>query len=103
MAAAKLPQPVFDVNGFFRAVFSRSAGFAMKGEKLGERLGEKLGENERRILQLIEADNSISISIMAKTVGISTTAVDNNLKKLKQKGVLRRIGPDRGGHWKILA
>lgn len=99
MAAAKLPQPVFDVNGFFRAVFSRSAGFAMKGEKLGERLGE----NERRILQLIEADNSISISIMAKTVGISTTAVDNNLKKLKQKGVLRRIGPDRGGHWKILA
>ena len=24
-----------------------------------------------------------------------------NLKKLKQKGILKRIGPDKGGYWEI--
>jgi len=35
-------------------------------------------------------------------IGISTTATDKNLAKLKRKGVLRRIGPARGGHWEVV-
>jgi len=39
---------------------------------------------------------------MANEIGISMTAIDKNLAKLKRRGVLRRVGPARGGHWEII-
>ena len=33
---------------------------------------------------------------------ISEDGVKYNLKVLQQKGVLKRIGPDKGGHWDII-
>jgi biotin operon repressor len=76
--------------------------FGEGAEELEEKLGEKLAENERHILQLIHSNRRISINDMAKEVGISTTAVHKNLTKLKQRGILRRVGPDKGGHWEVV-
>jgi len=69
---------------------------------LGERLGEKLGETELQILQLILRDRHITIPRMAKEIGISETAVEKNLAKLKKRGVLRHVGPAKGGHREVL-
>lgn len=123
MIAAGLREPAFETDAFFRAIFHRSPEFAMKegekgsekrfGEKLGnsreglverleEKLGEKLGEAERNILRLIHHNKRISIREMAREVGISTTAIDKNLAKLKSKGILRRVGPDKGGYWEVI-
>lgn len=63
---------------------------------------EKWGENEKKILELIDKDNTITISQIAKKLKIGTTAVENNILKLKQKGVLKRIGPDKGGYWNVV-
>jgi len=72
------------------------------GEELGERLGERLGETEGQILLLIRADRQVSTRIIADRIGISTTAVDKALAKLKRWNILRRVGPARGGYWEIL-
>jgi len=118
MAAAGLHEPTFASDAFFRATFQRLPEFALKKgeegskkrfgdgseelvERLEEKLAEKLAENERRILQLIHHNKRISISDMSKEVGISTTAIYKNLSKLKRKGVIRRVGPDKGGHWEV--
>lgn len=71
------------------------------GEKLGVRLGEKLGENELKILKLMEDNKYITTKELSEHIKISTTAVDNNISKLKKKGILERIGPAKGGYWKI--
>ncbi len=39
---------------------------------------------------------------MAKKVEISTTAIENNIKKLKNKKLIKRIGPAKGGYWEII-
>ena len=39
---------------------------------------------------------------MAEKIGISTTAIDKNISTLKNKGLLRRIGSAKGGHWEII-
>ena len=39
---------------------------------------------------------------MAKQIGISTTAIDNNIKTLKVKDLLERIGGRKDGYWKIV-
>jgi predicted HTH transcriptional regulator len=35
-------------------------------------------------------------------VKISETAVQNNLSKLKNAGILTRVGSDKTGYWKII-
>ncbi len=61
-----------------------------------------MGENEKKILILISNNPLITINELAKRVNISTTAIENNIKKLKSKKLLIRIGPAKGGHWEIL-
>jgi len=72
------------------------------GGKLGERLGERLGENQKKILILINQNKFITIPELSGNLKISTTAIEKNLAKLKQKGLLKRIGPAKGGYWEVV-
>jgi predicted ArsR family transcriptional regulator len=46
--------------------------------------------------------NGMTIKIeLAKSLGISRQAVQKHLSNLKAAGRLRRIGPDKGGHWEV--
>ena len=40
----------------------------------------------------------ITTKELSEHIKISTTAVDNDISKLKVKGILERIGPAKGGH-----
>ena len=96
----------FENSGFFVVELSKD-GLVERvpeklGEKLGDKLGDKLGENQQNILNLIQDNAHITIPELSKVIKISTTAVENNLSKLKERGLLRRVGPDKGGYWEIL-
>jgi predicted HTH transcriptional regulator len=69
---------------------------------LVERLAERLAESQKKILTLVQANPNISKKDLAAAVGISTTAIDKNISALKAKGLLKRVGPDKGGHWALL-
>jgi len=58
-----------------------------------------LEESQKKILFLIAKNSKISKKEMAEIIGISTTAIDKNIKILKKKNIIERIGPDKGGHW----
>ena len=51
---------------------------------------------------MVEKKPTISKKEMAAIIGISTTALDKNIEKLKKKGLLQRIGSAKSGHWKIV-
>ena len=38
---------------------------------------------------------------MSEILNISDTAVDKNILKLKNLGIIERIGPDKGGYWEV--
>ncbi len=65
-------------------------------------MGEKLGENEIKILESISSNPDVTIKQLSEALQISTTAVENNIKKLKEKNLLKRVGPPKGGHWEII-
>ncbi len=79
------------------------------GEKLVDGLVEKLVEdhkltqNQSKILKLMLENNRISISLLSENIGISTTAIDKNISRLKKLNVLQRIGSDKGGYWKVVS
>ena len=80
--------------------------------KLGEKVGKKLGEtntdrpvlNARRQTILIEIKQNpyISKKELAVKLGISETAIDNNIAFLRKNGFLERIGRTKGGYWQVL-
>ena len=68
-------------------------------EKVGRKLVEELAETQRKILDLMSGCPTISKRDLAAKIGISTTAIDKNIASLKAKGLVRRVGPDKGGRW----
>ena len=121
MATAELPAPHIRQTDFYTITFKRPVEMGVeKGaedttqktaekttqkrlvEGLAERLVERLVESQQRILKLTKENPYISKKELAEIIGISTTAIDKNIKQLKKKGLLKRIGPDKGGYWEIV-
>ncbi|PIN83662.1 hypothetical protein COV61_02470, partial [Candidatus Micrarchaeota archaeon CG11_big_fil_rev_8_21_14_0_20_47_5] len=63
---------------------------------------EKLTERQKSILLEIGKNPSITQSELSKKIGINEKNIRNNIAKLKERGRLRRIGPDKGGRWEVL-
>ncbi|MDR1939864.1 MAG: HTH domain-containing protein [Clostridiales bacterium] len=38
---------------------------------------------------------------LAKTIGLTSRAIEKNIRQLKEAGVIDRRGGDRGGYWVI--
>jgi len=52
-------------------------------------------------MNLLKKNPMISRKEIAEKFGVNESAVQKRLDSLKKKGVLRRVGPDKGGHWEI--
>jgi len=67
--------------------------------KLGVKLGDKLGVNRQKILELMSDNPEITIKELSEEIGISTTAIENNIKYLKEHKYIERYGSDKAGTW----
>lgn len=56
----------------------------------------------QKLLDLITQDPSVTRQTLAEALGITPDGVKYHLRKLQEEGCLRRIGPDKGGHWEIV-
>ena len=50
----------------------------------------------------MKENKNITISELSKNLKISTRAVEKQIARLKKQGKIRRVGPDKGGHWEVL-
>lgn len=56
---------------------------------------------EASILKIVQKNPVSSREEIAKVLAISPETVKEYLAKLKEKGVLKRVGPDKGGYWEV--
>jgi ATP-dependent DNA helicase RecG len=66
-----------------------------------EKFGEKFGENELKVIALLKQNSKITVLELAGKVGITTRGIEKILQRLKEKGVIKRIGSAKGGHWEV--
>ena len=71
------------------------------GKDTGETAGERLGETERKIVDIMLVDKHATIEKISDALGLNKRTVEKHLAKLKKKGVLIRMGPAKGGYWKV--
>ena len=73
------------------------------GQKSGQKSGQKNADKTiDTILQFIKDNPSITRKSLAKIVGISQSAIQKHINRLKAEGIIVRNGGDRGGHWEII-
>ena len=77
------------------AVFLQSVG-----EEAESR--EKATKSREKIVTLLSKDGKLSAMALAGFIGITPKAVEKQIAKLKAEGVLKRIGPDKGGYWQVI-
>ena len=65
-------------------------------------LKSDLKTDEELIVKLILTNSKITISELSKSIGKGLTVTKENIKKLKNKNILQRIGSDKGGCWKVI-
>ena len=67
--------------------------------KTGMKTGMKTAD---AIIALIEENPFISHDVLAEKLGRARSSIIEQISKLKASGRLRRIGPDKGGHWEVV-
>ena len=111
-----LSEPEFEnLRGTFKVTFRKEneeSNIQNKTEQI--KTGQKWIEVDRnetitnmestqdKILYLIRENPRITQSMMSNELGFARSTISSNLQKLKEKGIIERIGSDRNGYWKIL-
>lgn len=103
----KYGRKAFDIrSNFIRVVFPyavQATELPEDSAKTVEKTVEKtMEETVEKIIQAIEDDSGITIERLRLITGLSSRGVEWNLKKLKDTGRIARVGPRKGGHWKVL-
>lgn len=116
MKKMNLPEPEFEnLRGTFKVTFRKEkeeSDIQNKTEQIQG--GQKWTEVDRneiiknmestqdKILYLIRENPRITQTMMSNELGFARSIISSNLQKLKEKGIIERIGSDRNGYWKIL-
>ena len=69
---------------------------------LPENLSVNLSVTQQKILRMIVEKQYINATHAAEILQISRNAVNSAISVLKDKGLIVRIGEDKGGHWEII-
>ena len=102
--------PVWKDDGDFKVTIYRenllqSTNPLMKND--GENDGEKnsaikgLSDKEKIVFSEIKTNPYTTTAFLAKSKKLTRPTIERAIKKLKQLNLIKRIGPDKGGHWEV--
>lgn len=64
-----------------------------------ENVGVNLNKTQKKIVERMKNNPSITIGEMAEYAGVETRTIERNIKILKEKEIINRVGADKNGHW----
>jgi len=106
--------PIFDEGDIFRLTVPLNAEHSPEAtdtptstRKTAEKGGKKsvvksVVKKCDEIVVILTDNPSATRQQLAMATGLSVRGVEKNLGILKKSGRIRRIGPDKGGHWEVI-
>ena len=70
-------------------------------KKVTVKVSVRVTVNQQRILDAIQANPFVTQEELAQIIGLSRKSIIQNMKKLQENGLLKRVGADKNGHWEI--
>lgn len=75
------------------------------GNKIGNKVRNKIGSsktsNRDKIIKEIRNNPNVTNKQLSIIIGITETAIENNIRKLRENKIIERIGSKKTGYWKI--
>ena len=68
-------------------------------------VGVKCGDLDACALQMIwnmKANPNITARELADVLGVEQRTIERRIRVLREKGIVRRVGVDKTGHWEVL-
>lgn len=103
------PPEFLEIGDLLRVNFYRVKIGEPNNDTINENTREKTREKTRgknktreKIIQAIKNKPDITTAELSSLLEISSKGVEWQLRELKKKGVIRRVGADKGGHWEII-
>ena len=97
------------ISNLKRRVLQYQEGYGLMNDNVGVNVGVnnngvgvKLTNTQRKIYELIQANQSITHSEMAKALSVTSKTAERATKALRDFGLLGREGSDKTGRWIIL-
>ena len=75
------------------------ANVGVNDKNVGVNVGVKLNKTQRKIVELLKNNPNSTIEEMAKYAEVEPRTIERNIKALKEKNVIDRVGADKNGHW----
>lgn len=92
----------FDASKHHDDYWGHKKGVDKGVEKGVEKVVENLPEKQQIIVSLIMKNPKISKKQIQIEGNLSKKSVDYNIRKLKEDGVIKHVGPAKGGHWEVV-
>ena len=112
--AVGLPEPEYGTDGAFVWItFKRPSSVTNSdtltqhteegGQKTTQKTTQKLTKMQNDILDFLRTNPTASRKEVKENIANSTEdGIKYNLERLKKLGLLRRVGPNKGGFWEII-
>lgn len=71
-------------------------------KKVTVKVSVKVTVNQQKILDEIKENPFVTQEELAQIIGLSRKSIIQNMKKLQENGLLKRVGADKNGHWEVL-
>ena len=99
-----VPQPEYTINpGDIMIKFTAPEDRVIRvTERVTVKVTDKVTDKEQELLTLLAEDPGYTMPQLAERLSVSRKTVAARLKKLKEAGLIERIGSDRKGYWKLL-
>jgi ATP-dependent DNA helicase RecG len=104
------PLPIFHTDkdrSFLMIEFPIHPSFLEESVTLSSERGSQTSSqrgsqtSSQRIVATMKSNSAITIGELARDLQISPRAIKKHIKSLREQGIIKRIGPDYGGHWEV--
>lgn len=89
----------FMLDKILRTLKAKGKAYGAANEKGSQKGSQK---SDQKILSIMKSMPDITMAEIANATGLSIAGVKKNIRKLKDANLIRRIGPDKGGHWEVI-
>ena len=102
------PEPEFDYDGgglwtVFYFGEAHKNGISGTTQKTTQKTTQNLSKKQEEILVYLKKNPNASRKELTDTItDLTEDGVKYNLTRLKNLGLIQRVGPDKGGYWKII-
>jgi len=78
------------------------AGVKTEAESSAQSKQKSKQNNSDRLLELVRRNKTVTTLELVASLELSRAGVQKIIRRLKKTNCLRRIGPDKGGHWEVI-